>query len=62
MPTTTAIRKQRIKAIYTEDEAQTIRASHDNPIIKQLYQEFLGEPLGEKSHALLHTRYTKRGY
>ena len=62
MPTTTEIRKARMKAIYTEDEAQTIRASHDNPIIKQLYKEYLGKPLGEKSHALLHTRYTKRGY
>jgi len=61
MPTTTEIRRQRIKAIYAEDEVKAIRASHDNPIIKQLYQEFLGAPLGEKSHALLHTRYTKRG-
>ena len=61
MPTTTEIRKQRMKAIYNEDEAQAIRASHDNPIVKQLYQEYLGEPLGPKSHALLHTRYTKRG-
>ncbi len=61
MPTSTAIRQQRMKAIYTEDEALTIRTSHDNPIIKQLYQEYLGEPLGEKSHELLHTRYTKRG-
>jgi len=61
MPTTAATRKARMKAIYTEDEALTIRASHDNPIVKQLYEEYLGEPLGEKSHALLHTRYTKRG-
>ena len=62
MPTTAATRKARAKAVYTEDEAQIIRASHDNPIIKQLYQEYLGKPLSEKSHALLHTQYTKRGY
>jgi len=61
MPTNTEIRKQRMRAIYSEDEALTIRASHDNPLIKQLYREYLGEPLGEKSHALLHTTYTKRG-
>ena len=61
MPTNTDIRKQRMRAIYSEDEALTIRASHDNPLIKQLYQEYLGAPLGEKSHALLHTTYTKRG-
>ncbi|HEX2951579.1 MAG TPA: NADH-dependent [FeFe] hydrogenase, group A6, partial [Armatimonadota bacterium] len=61
MPTTTEIRKKRAAAIYTEDEALTIRASHDNPIVKQLYEEYLGKPLGEKSHELLHTHYTKRG-
>ncbi|MHB9132782.1 MAG: NADH-dependent [FeFe] hydrogenase, group A6 [Armatimonadota bacterium] len=61
MPTNTEIRKQRMKAIYNEDEALTLRASHDNPIVKKLYEEYLGEPLGEKSHHLLHTRYTKRG-
>jgi NADP-reducing hydrogenase subunit HndD len=61
IPTTTEIRKQRAAALYTDDEANAIRASHDNPIIKQLYAEYLGEPLGEKSHHLLHTYYTKRG-
>ncbi len=48
MPTNTEIRKQRMKAIYAEDEALAIRASHDNPIVKQLYEEYLGEPLGRK--------------
>ena len=61
MPTNTEIRKKRMKAIYTEDEAQTLRASHDNPIVKQLYEDYLGKPLGHKSHELLHTHYTKRG-
>ncbi len=60
MPTTTEIRKQRAKALYNEDEALMLRASHDNPIIKQLYAEYFGKPLGEKSHHLLHTSYTKR--
>ena len=61
LPTTTEIRQKRAAAIYCEDEAQTLRASHDNPIIKQLYAEYLGQPLGERSHHLLHTYFTKRG-
>ncbi|MCT4612196.1 MAG: NADH-dependent [FeFe] hydrogenase, group A6 [Clostridia bacterium] len=47
-------------AIYTEDEKSTVRRSHENPFIKKLYDEYLGEPLGEKSHKLLHTEYTAR--
>lgn len=58
--TTDAIRKQRIKAIYQEDENKKLRKSHDNPKIKQIYGEFLDIPLGEKSHHLLHTRYAAR--
>ena len=61
MPTNTAIRKKRMEAIYNEDEAQLLRASHDNPIVKQLYDEFLGKPLSHKAHELLHTHYIKRG-
>jgi len=41
--------------------AMGIRKSHENPAIRKLYEEFLGEPLGEKSHHLLHTHYKKRG-
>lgn len=37
-----------------------MRKSHENPAVKQLYEEFLGEPLGHKSHELLHTHYTSR--
>ncbi|MCJ7814210.1 MAG: [FeFe] hydrogenase, group A, partial [Candidatus Atribacteria bacterium] len=55
--TTDEIRKARIQAIYKEDEGRELRKSHDNPAVKFLYEEFLGKPLGEKSHHLLHTRY-----
>ena len=58
--TTDEVRKKRIEAIYKEDEGKKIRKSHCNPEIKQVYEEFLGEPLGEKSHHLLHTKYQKR--
>jgi len=57
---TNALRQQRIDGTYRADEALAIRKSHENPAIKKLYGEFLIEPLGEKSHHLLHTHYTNR--
>lgn len=54
-------REDRIDSIYQEDRNLPIRKSHLNPAVKALYEEFLGEPCGEKSHHLLHTHYTKRG-
>lgn len=47
----------RANALYQEDKSKKIRKSHENPDIQRLYKEFLGEPLGEKAHALLHTHY-----
>jgi iron-only hydrogenase group A len=58
--TTQEIRQARINAIYAEDEGKRLRKSHENPQILELYREFLGEPLGEKSHHLLHTHYVPR--
>ena len=57
---TDEIRKKRIAALYADDKAQTYRCSHHNPSIQKLYKNFLGEPLGEKSHKYLHTHYTAR--
>lgn len=54
------ILKKRMKGIYSADKAKTIRKSHENPYIKKLYEEFLGEPYGEKAHEILHTHYVKR--
>lgn len=54
---TNAMRAKRIEAIYQEDEAAELRKSHVNPEVKTLYDEFLHEPLGHKSHQLLHTHY-----
>lgn len=61
IPTNTEIREQRIKGIYQADAAMSIRKSHENPSVQALYREFLGKPLSEKSHHLLHTEYTRRG-
>lgn len=54
------VKALRAKALYDEDKAMPIRKSHENPFIKKLYDEFLGEPCGHKSHELLHTHYTDR--
>ncbi|MGH4138971.1 NADH-dependent [FeFe] hydrogenase, group A6 [Clostridium sp.] len=51
--------EKRMAVLYGEDKNKTIRKSHDNPYIKKLYKEFLGEPYGEKAHELLHTHYSK---
>ena len=53
-------KKVRAAAIYDEDEAMTIRKSHENPSIKKLYEEFLGEPNSHLAHQLLHTHYAAR--
>ncbi len=54
------LKKERAKALYTEDANASIRKSHENPDIKKLYDEFLGEPGGHKAHELLHTHYQAR--
>lgn len=61
IPTSLEIRKKRAEAIYKEEESLSIRKSHDNQHVKMIYEKFLGEPCGHKSHELLHTHYTKRG-
>ena len=53
-------RAARAAATYSEDESKVIRKSHQNPAIKTIYAEFLGEPCGHKSHELLHTHYVDR--
>jgi len=58
--TTDEVRKKRIAGLYKDDVNSAVRCSHENPEISQIYKEFLGEPLGHKSHELLHTGYTPR--
>jgi NADP-reducing hydrogenase subunit HndD len=55
-----SILKKRMEAIYREDEGKTLRKSHENPHIIKLYEEFLGKPMSEKAHHLLHTHYIDR--
>lgn len=60
IPTNSTIRQKRIDAIYAEDMGMKLRKSHDNPEIKAVYKDFLGEPNSHKAHELLHTQYIER--
>ncbi len=51
---------ERMRALYNIDASEKIRTSHANKAVQQLYADFLGKPLGEKSHHLLHTKYARR--
>lgn len=57
---TDEIRRQRAAGIYRDDEKSAHRCSHENPMVQKLYADFLGAPLGKKSHQLLHTHYHQR--
>ncbi len=55
------VKEKRVKAIYQIDQDLPLRKSHKNPDVMKLYEDYLGEPLGHKSHELLHTHYHSRG-
>ncbi len=54
---TDALRLQRAKGLYTDDREREFRRSHENPYVQALYSTFLGKPLSEKAHRLLHNSY-----
>lgn len=60
IPTNPEIREKRIRALYAEDLGLEIRKAHENPEIIELYETFLGYPMSEKAHELLHTHYITR--
>jgi len=60
IPSTKENIQKRMQAIYQEDKELPLRKSHENPIVKKIYEEFLEKPLSTKSHKLLHTHYYKR--
>ena len=57
---TDEIRKKRSEGLYKDDVKSEYRSSHQNPYIKQLYDEFLEEPLSHTAHKYLHTNYKSR--
>ena len=54
------IRKLRADCLYSIDEKSVIRKSHENPIVKKIYKDYLEKPGSHKAHELLHTHYEKR--
>lgn len=54
------LKSLRAKALYDDDAQDTLRKSHDNPVIKKLYDEYLGHWGSEKAHEILHTKYKNR--
>ena len=54
------LRAERAKAIYEEDKNLPVRKSHENPMIKKIYDEYFGEPGSHKAHHVLHTQYVDR--
>jgi NADH-quinone oxidoreductase subunit G len=56
---TDEVRTSRIRGLYQDDEGSAHRCSHQNPFIKQVYDEFLGQPNGRRAHELLHTKYVE---
>lgn len=57
---TVDVRKLRADALYSIDEQSIIRKSHENPVMKMLYSEYLGNPGSEVAHKYLHTHYSKK--
>ncbi len=60
IPTNPEVRGKRAEAIYAEDAGMPIRKSHENPEVKKIYKDFLGEPNSHRAHELLHTTYVVR--
>ncbi|MDR2017269.1 MAG: [FeFe] hydrogenase, group A [Syntrophobacterales bacterium] len=60
IPVNSEIRTARAEALYAEDRGMPKRKSHENPSVTRVYEEYLKNPLGEKSHHLLHTKYKAR--
>lgn len=56
----TDFREKRAEALYEEDRNLPLRKSHHSPIVKMVYEEYLGEPGSHKAHDLLHTTYVAR--
>ncbi|MCF0124381.1 MAG: iron hydrogenase small subunit [Clostridia bacterium] len=54
------VRKLRAECLYSIDEKSTVRKSHENPVLKKIYEEYLEEPASYRAHKLLHTHYTKK--
>ncbi|MGL4567986.1 MAG: [FeFe] hydrogenase, group A [Fusobacteriaceae bacterium] len=60
IPDNLTIRKERMKGMHSFDSGSTLRKSHENIEVQNLYKNYLGEPCGHKSHHILHTTYSDK--
>ncbi|NCN86910.1 4Fe-4S dicluster domain-containing protein [archaeon] len=60
IPTTLEIAKIRGQSLYKDDNKDKLRKSHENPVVKKIYKEYLDAPLSPKAHKILHTFYKRR--
>ena len=60
VPSTKEVLQKRMNAIYKEDAKLPIRKSHENPVVKAIYEDYLDHPLSKKAEKILHTKYCKR--
>ena len=56
----TDLRSERAKALYSEDAGMELRKSHENPVVKEIYDTYLEKPGSHKAHKILHTSYVAR--
>ena len=54
------IKALRAGAIYAADKSASLRKSHENPVVKEIYDSYLGKPNSHKAHEILHTKYAPR--
>lgn len=54
------VRKLRTEGLYKDDKECIKRCSHQNPSIIELYDDYLGSPLSERAHHLLHTEFEEK--
>ena len=60
IPDSLEVRKSRMKGMYLFDSNSTLRKSHENIEVINLYKNYLKEPCGHKSHHILHTTYSNK--
>ena len=60
IPIDHGVREKRASALYRADREMPLRKSHENPVVKQIYEEYFEEPLSHRGHELLHTHYESR--
>ncbi len=56
------LRSLRAAVLYNADKDKPVRKSHENPMVKKLYEEYFEKPGSHKAHEILHTSYKVRSH